>query len=426
MISLTLFENAITKFDFLDDETVKDIYLLSNSIKENLGLTKLPIQFIKNNEIFVDGIIANISVNNTSLVIIPKFLDNDINQDKTLKTLFYRTLRCAGNSLASTVYFSKESLVSGQDAFVESIAKYFSDELADALNKSSIMRYEDTIEKTYNVKGQILFDKIFSNPNQDLKIWCKYKKSSTNNIYNQLLYWAANYLYQSKISFDLRKRLFQLMKLLPNDTHLLSNDEIVKLQLPRQYYAYSECFVLAKNLYLGNGGKMHQSDNKICGYSINMSKSFENIVCYYSRSCAYDLGLIHYSQASIRFAIASNSSEYDYFVRPDDIISFENKKLILDAKYKVIMSKGKPKPSREDFYQMISSCIAHSSKEAVLIYPWTKGANSNDWATVERINGDKIYIQSGFINILSSEKDLKDSFTNIIKNTLFFKEVQNG
>lgn len=69
-----------------------------------------------------------------------------------------------------------------------------------ALRGSKILQYEERIEKTSVIKGKILVGKQLSQPATDEKTWCKYKRMSDNNIYNQLLFWACRYLEDNTFS----------------------------------------------------------------------------------------------------------------------------------------------------------------------------------------------------------------------------------
>ena len=166
----------------------------------------------------------------------------------------------------------------------------------------------------------------------------------------------------------------------------------------------------------------------ICGYAINMERSFENMVCFYSRLASNACGFKHKAQAIKQLATVNTSEDLNYNVRPDDLISDGDSFLVIDAKYKVISSndKYKKKPTREDFYQMISTCIAYDCREAILIYPLSHNFSNLSWKTDNSVNGEKITIRAVGIDIFCSEDDLIIQLTNIIRSTYFAKEKNNG
>lgn len=166
----------------------------------------------------------------------------------------------------------------------------------------------------------------------------------------------------------------------------------------------------------------------MCGYAINMERSFENIVCFYSKMAAHLCGFRHKPQATKQLAASPKNGDYAYDVRPDDLISKGNKCLIMDAKYKALsmQDKNKKKPSRDDFYQMISSCIAYDCHEAVLIYPETVDFPLLTWRTDKTVNGNNIIVRAETIDLGSDDEELIGRLTEIVRCTTFYEEVING
>jgi 5-methylcytosine-specific restriction endonuclease McrBC regulatory subunit McrC len=216
----------------------------------------------------------------------------------------------------------------------------------------------------------------------------------------------------------------------PQQIDLLNVYDVKKLKGLRQFSEYDESLSAARNLYLDNCGKNEKLEkgNRVCGYAINMERSFENIVCYYSRMAARICGCRHKPQATRQLAASPRGEGYSYEVRPDDLISKDNSNLIMDAKYKAISAqdKYKKKPSRDDFYQMISSCIAYDCHEAVLIYPETIDFPAMTWSTDKLVNGFSIQVRAESINLSMDEDKLIGRLADIIKRTTFYEEVADG
>ena len=421
-----LYENSYYDLQNTDKEVLSDFVNIGVQIKEELGLITIPIQFVSSNKIYIGSIVGNVILNDTNLLILPKFTLGFESHDKeVIKRLFLRTIKCASGSLGTTVYFQRNSVVENQSLFFDVLAKAFYDSTIQALKKSKIYLYEDRIEKISSIKGRVLVQKQLSYPIMDEKTWCKFRKMTINNIYNQLLFWSCKYLAELTKNFDIKRKLLNLSREFPQQTDLLSITSVGLVRVPRQFSEFSESINLAKGLYLKDIGKKEKMSNgqHICGYVINMQRSFENIVCFYSRVASKTLGCFHKSQAVKQLAESSYNHEFDYDVRPDDLISRNGKCLIVDAKYKTISMQDtyKKKPSRDDFYQMVSSCIAYSCSEAVLIYPNTESFPHMHWKTLDSVNGKKITIRAS-----SVESDMVDAFTDIIKETFFIRENIHG
>lgn len=434
MRRIVIIENMDYVLDIEDIDYISTLVDMSEQIKSALGLRTQPLQLLGDNRIKATSIIGNISLNNINLIILPKFNTN-INDDPLLikswiHRLYYRVLKCSQDNLESTIYFSKNQVIDDDLVFTDVIAEYYIKILSDALKKSHIITYEEHIDKLNFIRGKILVQKQLSQPIKDSKTWCKYKKISRNNIFNQLLGWACHYLYNSTSNVYTRKKLFNLIKEFPTSFDMLSKQLVKNMKLPRNFNAYGDCIQLARNLYLANSGvkeKPLAKGNRISGYVINMEKAFENIVSHFSKIASIDLGLIHKKQQPELLAINQGNPKLNYNVRPDDIIVYNNDKLIFDAKYKIISDEleNKNKPNRDDVYQMISSCIAYNSWEAILIYPKYDQAFTEEWEVAQNINGKSIIFRACTIDINTTDFELISAIRSIIENTEFYRGVIN-
>lgn len=429
-----MYENSLMDISDIDKDSIVDFINIGVQIKNELGLISNPIEFLSSDKLRIGNIIGNIALNNTNIIILPKFLDAldyEIESNIIIKKLFARTIKCAAGSLGSTVYFSKNAVVDNQSLFFDVLAKYYFDILSKALKKFNISLYEECTEKVKTIKGHVLIQKQLSQPIVDEKTWCRFKRMTNNNIFNQLLYWACKYICELTSNFELKRKMLALSMEFPQTTDLLNRQAVNSLRVPRQFFEYEECIELAKGLYLDNYGKKERlgSGKHISGYIINMERSFENIVCFYSKHASISLGYAHKSQAVMKLASSKINNDLDFYVKPDDLISSKGRHLIVDAKYKALSLLGndnKRKPSRDDFYQMVSSCIAYNSSEAVLIYPITNNFPQDTWDTINNVNGYPITVRSAAIDLMQEDGSLVDAFVRIIKETDFYKEKSYG
>lgn len=432
MNRMIVYENSYVEIDDDAKDLFRDLIDIGFQIKNELGLMHSPIQSISANKIYIGNIVGNLSLNTTNLVIYPKYLGGVAMgpTDVEIKRLYSRTLKCAGENLQYTVFFYRNNTINDQNDFFDTLAKYYLDITQQAIKKSKICLYEERIEKVTTIKGRILVQKQLAGPLTDAKTWCKFKRLSDNNIYNQLLGWCCRYLSGLTSNFDLKRKLLMLSREFPQQTDLLSVYSVRKVKGLRQFSEYDESLSLAKNLYLDSCGKKEKLEkgNRVCGYAINMERSFENIVCFYSRMAARICGCRHKPQATKQLAASSKGANYSYDVRPDDLISKGNSYLIMDAKYKALsmQDKNKKKPSRDDFYQMVSSCIAYDCYEAVLIYPETIDFPRLTWQTDKVVNGSNLIVRTESINLEDDDEGLINQLVEIVKQTAFYEEVTNG
>lgn len=433
MNKIVLYENAITTIRDIGQEELQAILNLSDQIKAHLGLPENPVVLASENSLYVNGLICNVCHGNFNLVILPKICETNTTADATkalLDSLLTRILRCAKERLNSVVYFTRNTIVDDQDVFIDALARFFSEALSSAQMQSSIATYESFENKTSHIRGRILLRKQLSEPMTDTKLWCRYRAFSEDNAYNALLLWACRYLSAISTNIATKRLLLDLSRHYQQSSIELSYQLVARLNIPRQFSAYSECFSIAKNLYLGTKGKKESATaaDHICGYAISTERAFESVVAYYTKAAAQKLGYSHRSQATIRFAESLLSPYFDYNIVPDDLVFTNTSSLVLDAKYKLVdpMDNKHRRPKREDFYQIVCSCIAHKSHEAVLIYPRTANSQPMSWKLIESINEENYKVSSCFIDIFAAENELKESFEKIIQNTEFHEVNQNG
>lgn len=432
MNKIIAYENSYVDIDEKSIILFSDLIEIGFQIKNELGLKYSPIQSVSARKVYVGNIIGNITLNNTTLIIYPKYTRGFTDEltDFEMKRLFSRTLKCSGKNLQSTVYFYKNNVISDQNDFFDVLAEYYLGLTQAAIKKSKICLYEERVEKVNTIKGRILVQKQLARPMSDTKTWCKFKRLSDNHIYTQLLGWCCRYLSELTSNFDYKRKLLVLSREFSPQINLLSTYAVKKMKLLRQFSEYDESLTLAKNLYLDscNIKEKLEKGNRVCGYAINMERSFENIVGVYSKKAADACGFRHKVQATRQLATSIKGEGYGYDVRPDDLISKENNTLILDAKYKTIsdQSKSKKKPSSSDFYQMISSCIAYDCHEAVLIYPESIDFPHLTWSTDKTVNGFNIIVRVETINLALDDDSLVSQLVDIVKQTTFYKEVCNG
>lgn len=431
MNKYVLYENSYADLNNIDQDIFKDFVDIGAQIKNELGLASSPIEFVSSNCVYIGNIVGNVALNDTVLHIFPKFtsypLETVASTEELSRRLFMKTIKCAIGSLNSTVYFIRNATIDNQSLFFDVLANYYLDSIIKALKKSKIYLYEDVVEKSSTIKGRILVQKQLSQPVSDEKTWCKFKRMTNNNVYNQLLFWGCKYLCELTGNLNLKRKLLNISREFPQSINMLSTAVVERIRVPRQFSEFAESIDLAKNMYLKDSGKKEKlgEGKRISGYVINMERSFENIVCYYSRIAASALGYAHKSQAIMHFATSSYANDFDYYVKPDGLISKKQRHLVIDAKYKVItMRQGskKKKPSRDDFYQMVSSCVAYNCPEAVLIYPATAAFPDMSWNTINSINGTKITVRATSVDLMLNEDAMVNVFTDIIRNTNFYRE----
>jgi len=423
----------MSKFEFIENETTQltdeqkealtDLIDISDQIKRSIGLRFSPMQ-INGSTIRFNGIAANVKYKDIELIVRPKVINNAISSKEQMRTLYLRILKTSRANLNSVVYFtSMSSAIMDDETFIDCIAEYFYEKLAYVMKKLPIVVYYQKEEKRISIKGKVLIQKELKTPLKDGKTWCRYKYLSKDNQYNALLKWCCSYFSARVSSRSLKRKLNKLIEDLEGDIALLTKEIVKTSRLPRNYDIYKDPYKVAKDIFLySKATTTFRQSNDICGYVINMETAFQNIVCYYTNRVSIEKKLFHVPQADILLASSDRDDDLDYHIRPDDLLVKGENKLILDAKYKNI-SVGE-KPSREDFYQMLASCVAHNTHEAMLIYPQgdTNGYTGGNWKIVNPLNGEHCKIYAEGIDIFSDDQTIITQLNDVIMKSDFSEE----
>lgn len=424
------------KFEFIENQNLEmtneqknflhSLFAISTDIKKKLGMRNMPIQMIDDNTIRFNGIVANIKYGNIHLIVKPKI--SQITRihhtdDELMKILYLRTIKTCNSDLKSVIYFTSMSSDDNiNNNFIDCVAQYFLEKLEYAKQRIPIVTYTKLEKKTVKIKGKILVQKELLSPKINGKTWCKYKVLNEDNKYNALLKWCCDYLAKKVETKNIKRRLLAVSYSFGKQNFILSKSNIKSIKLPRNFDVYRESFLIAYNMYLYKNQNMNFQNNSKnpFGYVIKMEKAFENILCFYTNKYALNTGVLHRTQADKLLAkTPDNNKVLEIHVIPDNLLIDKTKKIIIDAKYKKMETLKKP--TSEDFYQMISYCLAYNTGEAILIYPelYENDNDVNNWVITHQINNHNLSIYIGKIDIFSEDHEIFNQIDNIIKKTHF-------
>lgn len=428
MVRFEFVENETTQVTEEQLESLRDLISISDHMRRELGLRSNPMQ-VTGESIRFNGVSARVTFNDIELIVRPKIMkekDSAKSEDSYLRDLYLKIIKTCRGNLNSVVYFTSMATESILDEnFVDCIAQYYYEKLYYAIKKLPIVVYYQKEEKRSTIKGKVLIQKELRSPIRDGKTWCRYKVLSQDNLYNALLKWCCGYFADKVSSRTLKSKLLKVYAELEGNEEELTASLVRSSRLPRNFDAYKEPYRIARDIYLySKQTKKLKNSKDFCGYFINMETAFENIVCYYTEQLSTKKKLLHIPQADRLLAVSDNDpGVQDFHVRPDDLLVKDDSSLIIDAKYKYLAESDKP--SREDFYQMIASCIAYKTNEAILIYPQNKESDiyNMSWSVDNPLDGNRYSISANKINIFDSEQKIIEQIWDSIKESHFSEVI---
>jgi 5-methylcytosine-specific restriction enzyme subunit McrC len=242
----------------------------------------------------------------------------------------------------------------------------------ELINSSIYQQYQEEERELNFVKGRINTT-AYINENIVKGRWhrinCTYELFSIDNKFNRIIKHVASFLYNESKNDENRKLLRDILFILDEVTLERSTAEECKLiqfnpmfsdfEIVRDY-----CYLFMKNSI----SYSYKNALNLFAFLIPMEYLFEDFIAGFIKKEIQGVGVK--SQCA-----TENLDEGGKFpICPDLIIETSTKKIIADAKYKVIYSDeydAKRGVSQADLYQMVSYAIRFDIGEVMLFYPDT-------------------------------------------------------
>lgn len=147
--------------------------------------------------------------------------------------------------------------------------------------------------------------------------------------------------------------------------------------LPRSFAYFRPVVDFAYEICLGLG-RAPGTENEGYSYVVDMVRTFERTMeraLVAAARLVDDRPLAVVRQDSIRYARALTSGVSDYYSRPDAVV-YDGclSRIVVDAKYKSFDDReAATRPANADFYQLLTAAIAHRTALALLVYPASPG-----------------------------------------------------
>lgn len=166
-----------------------------------------------------------------------------------------------------------------------------------------------------------------------------------------------------------------------------TNRPIVDAQrLPARFARWQEAFDLAQAVLAGAGLRSGQGVLRTLGFTISTWQTWETLV---ERSLVIALGAsdVRLQPRCKLGSFNRGSTSRNVFVQPDAIVTSNNQRLIVDAKYKGRAGDDGSAISIGDRYEVLAFMHAAEIDHAILLYPATKDpGNCGEWFMTETLN----------------------------------------
>ena len=342
--------------------------------------------------------IGTIKYGDNTIQIIPKTLENGLNQysetkilDISNKNLLWWLSRCSKIKFPKTFSSWDTRDFSFLDILIHLFAALTRDDLIYNKHKS----YIEKEESIGTLRGRIDFAKYATNyyTGNAHVLPCVYDSLEIDNLYNQVIKFTSKLLLQNTDNQDIKKVLHEIIWILDDveDVFLTALDceRVVVSPLNdnmKTVLDYRKMFLSGMSI------KAEDSDLEIFTFLIPAEKLFEDFLFGFIKDeFQYSSGikdiLSQGDQNGKQRPLAVEKDEtgkvlnYSFRLKPDIYISKDAGDIILDTKYKVIYTKEealevdrkKSGVSISDIYQMLAYTVKLNVKTCHLLYPGTLG-----------------------------------------------------
>jgi len=317
--------------------------------------------------------------------------------------------------------------------------------LEKAIKDGFYFEYTERFDESNYSKGRIELKKQINKLDKS-KFSIDFYEYDVNNILNQNLKYANYYLVNEIEDFNLKKDLIKIINRFPDEISKIYSwfdKDIIFSKLNDRFeipYNYANNLVRNRSSFTEYGKK------KYLWFLFDMNKVFENFVANF---LIKNKDKIFENHSEIKMLPQKGNKNFIFeesneskntglrITRPDILIEYSNKKIIIDTKYKIIKDRkiesneedenfiDDKSISNTDLYQIFTYSQIYSSEDNILIYPSTDETFlRGPYYFLNSSKNKKFYY--GFINL----NFINDNWekTMIEKLTKFFKKIfeQNG
>lgn len=258
--------------------------------------------------------------------------------------------------------FNMAHLKSSKMPLLEIFISMFLEELANLVRKGIKSDYITKEENLKFLKGKLLIgEQIKHNTIHKERFFVQYQEFMSDRVENRLIKTTLQYLYKkshlNKNQQRIREFLFVFDEISPSKD--VKND-FLHVKPNRQMKEYEHILLWCKTFLLENAFSPYKGDDIAFALLFDMNLLFESYVGAYLKKKGLHVSLQdkgkHLVEEPRKFAL-----------KPDIVITKEDKIIIADTKWKII--KEEKDISQSDMYQLFAYGKKYDNEELYLIYP---------------------------------------------------------
>ncbi|MGM7702245.1 McrC family protein [Pseudalkalibacillus sp. Hm43] len=328
------------------------------------------LELIQDKKIFSWGLntvspmqwIGIINMPNGTIEILPKIANNE--NDESLREILVHMLQVVHDVPVRKNIISNLSY--GTQGFLDVLIFLFLTELEKQSRYGMYKTYQKHTQNLNTIKGKVDYpENLRKNANLKHKFVCKYSKFSEDNLLNQIIRFTLEFTKKITLS-NQNKSLIKRLLVDFNEVSLLDIKEtdLNKIILSRNTKRFEETLNYCRLFLKGLALDLKSGEVKINFMLFDMNLLFEKYIYRMFKKALPNSKVIYQNKKNYMLVQESSLSK-KVQLKPDLIITYNNKTFVLDTKWK--NNKGF---DGKDMYQMNTylDCIP-KVEEGILLYP---------------------------------------------------------
>lgn len=305
-----------------------------------------------------------IQVGNLTIEILPK-ADKNSSDVKKWQNAFLIMLKESRLLEANIPGYADLKLRSA--SLLEIFLETYINEVQKIYRTGIVKKYRKVEENSNSLKGKLNFDKnIQHNLIHKERFYNTFQVYDRNNIFNQILLKALRTLMYTNLSSTLRSKLLELLFAYEGIEEInITEDTFLNLKYDRRTEGYRKAIDLARLILLNYSPDIQAGKDNIISLLFDMNEVFEKFIYYRVKKASNYLPMKVKAQ-NRKYFWENKTIRPDLVIEYEDDNSGENKRAIIDTKWKVL---DKINPSDSDLKQIFTYNLHFGAKKGVLLYP---------------------------------------------------------
>ncbi len=314
--------------------------------------------------------------------------------------------------------FQSASLKLRSNSILDLYLELYVCELEYLYHLGLIKKYRKNEGNKNALKGSIIFKKqIQENLVHAERFYTRHTIYDSQHLLHQILRQALELCDQLTSSGFLTDRIKRLLLCWPDGKRTPIYPALFKkFDFDRKSVSYKEALSIAKLLLLNQNPDIKGGGDNVLALMFDMNKLWEEFIYRRLKNHEEDLGYKVYQQTYVDFW---NSNLTTKRVKPDLILCYQKKNIVIDTKWKVPTDQH---PADDDLKQMLVYKLYYHADEALLLYPHdsstfvNKGSFENDVHHIGESYGNKALKETlktscgmAFLNIADVGNLLQDT-----------------